>query len=44
VSSRLGLDAFRRTKMVIIDHKPTIQGWWYLTDSWFRDAGGRKVA
>ncbi len=41
--SRLGLDAFRRTKMVIIDHKPTIQGWWYpYPDDWFRDAGGRK--
>ena len=41
--SRLGLDAFRRSKMVIIDHKPTIHGWWYPSpDDWFYDAGGRK--
>jgi acyl-CoA reductase-like NAD-dependent aldehyde dehydrogenase len=41
--SRLGLDAFRRSKMVVIDHRPTIQGWWYpYPDSWFHDAGGRK--
>jgi acyl-CoA reductase-like NAD-dependent aldehyde dehydrogenase len=40
---RQGLDAFRRSKMVIIDHKPEIQGWWYpYPDSWFRDTGGRK--
>jgi hypothetical protein len=43
--SRLGLDAFRRSKMVIIDHKPAIQGWWYpYPDDWFYDAGGRKHA
>ena len=41
--SRLGLDAFRRSKMVIIDHKPVRQGWWYpYPDDWFYDAGGRK--
>ncbi len=41
--SRLGLDAFRRSKMVIIDHKPSIHGWWYpYPDDWFYDAGGRK--
>jgi hypothetical protein len=40
---RQGLDAFRRSKMVIIDHKPEIQGWWYpYPDSWFRETGGRK--
>jgi acyl-CoA reductase-like NAD-dependent aldehyde dehydrogenase len=40
---RQGLDAFRRSKMVIIDHKPTIQEWWYpYPDSWFRETGGRK--
>ncbi|MFN0114252.1 MAG: aldehyde dehydrogenase family protein [Paracoccaceae bacterium] len=40
---RQGLDAFRRTKMVIIDHKPSIQGWWYpYPDDWFLDGGGRK--
>ena len=41
---RQGLDAFRRTKMVIIDHKPVKQDWWYpYPDNWFLDAGGRKV-
>ncbi len=40
---RQGLDAFRRTKMVIIDHKPVIQDWWYpYPDAWFRKSGGRK--
>ncbi|HTI01642.1 MAG TPA: aldehyde dehydrogenase family protein, partial [Acidisoma sp.] len=41
--SRLGLDTFRRSKMVVIDHKPVRQGWWYpYPDDWFYDAGGRK--
>ncbi|HPE26469.1 MAG: aldehyde dehydrogenase [Rhodobacteraceae bacterium] len=41
---RQGLDAFRRSKMVIIDHKPQIQAWWYpYPDDWFLDAGGRKA-
>lgn len=40
---RQGLDAFRRTKMVIIDHKPVRQDWWYpYPDEWFLDNGGRK--
>lgn len=26
---RQGLDAFRRSKMVIIDHQPRIHDWWY---------------
>jgi acyl-CoA reductase-like NAD-dependent aldehyde dehydrogenase len=40
---RQGLDAFRRSKMVIIDHKPVVQDWWYpYPDEWFRKAGGRK--
>jgi acyl-CoA reductase-like NAD-dependent aldehyde dehydrogenase len=40
---RQGLDAFRRTKMVIIDHKPVRQSWWYpYPDDWFLDSGGRK--
>ncbi|ODA97320.1 aldehyde dehydrogenase [Mesorhizobium sp. SEMIA 3007] len=40
---RQGLDAFRRSKMVIIDHRPAIQDWWYpYPDSWFRETGGRK--
>lgn len=41
--SRLGLDAFRRSKMVIIDHRPVVQGWWYpYPDDWFYEDGGRK--
>lgn len=41
--SRLGLDAFRRSKMVVIDHKPVVQDWWYpYPDDWFYDAGGRS--
>ncbi|MFD1156647.1 aldehyde dehydrogenase family protein [Roseovarius aestuarii] len=41
---RQGLDAFRRTKMVIMDHKPVRQEWWYpYPDNWFLDAGGRKL-
>jgi acyl-CoA reductase-like NAD-dependent aldehyde dehydrogenase len=40
---RQGLDAFRRSKMIVIDHKPVIQDWWYpYPDSWFRETGGRK--
>jgi len=41
--SRLGLDTFRRSKMVVIDHKPQKQGWWYpYPDEWFYEAAGRK--
>jgi acyl-CoA reductase-like NAD-dependent aldehyde dehydrogenase len=43
---RQGLDAFRRSKMVVMDHKPQIQEWWYpYPDAWFLDRagiGGRK--
>jgi acyl-CoA reductase-like NAD-dependent aldehyde dehydrogenase len=40
---RQGLDAFRRSKMVILDHNPVRQDWWYpYPDDWFLDAGGRK--
>ncbi len=40
---RQGLDAFRRSKMVVIDHRPVVQDWWYpYPDEWFRQAGGRK--
>jgi len=42
---RMGLDTFRRSKMVIIDHKPARQDWWYpYPDDWFLDAGGRKIS
>ncbi|KJS09153.1 MAG: aldehyde dehydrogenase [Hoeflea sp. BRH_c9] len=41
--SRLGLDAFRRSKMVIIDHKPVVQDWWYpYPDDWFYEESGRS--
>ena len=40
---RQGLDAVRRSKIVVIDRKPAIQGWWYpCPDTWFRKGGGRK--
>ncbi len=40
---RQGLDAFRRTKMVVLDHRPARQEWWYpYPDDWFLAAGGRK--
>nr|WP_309502479.1 aldehyde dehydrogenase family protein [uncultured Roseovarius sp.] len=40
---RMGLDTFRRTKMVIMDHQPVRHDWWYpYDDEWFLDAGGRK--
>ena len=40
--SRQGLDAFRRAKMVVLDHQPAIQSWWYpYPDGWFRGAGHR---
>lgn len=42
--SRQGLDAFRRSKMVILNHKPECQDWWYpYPDNWFHDAGGRSL-
>ena len=35
---------FRRSKMVVIDHKLSIHGWWYpYPDEWFYEAGGRKL-
>jgi len=43
---RQGLDAFRRAKMVVMDHKPQIHDWWYpYPEAWFLDRsgdGGRK--
>ncbi len=45
---RQGLDAFRRSKMVILDHRPQRHEWWYpYPDAWFLDPtgqGGRKHA
>ena len=41
--SKLGLDVFRRSKMVVIDHKPQLQDWWYpYPDEWFYEEAGRK--
>lgn len=38
--SRQGMDAFRRSKMVIIDHQPALQEWWYpYPDTWFHPTG-----
>lgn len=40
---RMGHDSFRRSKMVILDHKPARQDWWHpYPDAWFLAAGGRK--
>lgn len=40
-----GLDSFRQSRMVIIDHDPNIQEWWYpYADDWFHTDGGRKLS
>lgn len=39
---RMGLDSFRRSKMVLLDHKPARQDWYPYPDAWFLAAGGRK--
>lgn len=43
---RQGLDAFRRPKMVVLDHKAKEADWWYpYPDDWFyseQPGGGRK--
>ena len=39
---RQGLDAFRRTKSVVLDATPALQDWWYpYPDDWFFGSGGR---
>lgn len=39
---RQGLDAFRQSKMVVIDAKPQVQDWWYpYPDDWFYSGKGR---
>ena len=41
--SRLGLNAFRQSKMVMLDPKAELQGWWYpYSDAFFRERGGGK--
>lgn len=39
---RQGLDAFRQTKMAVIDHKPEISGWWYPYPDGVFHGGGRN--
>ncbi len=40
---RQGLDAFRQSKMVVIDAKPAVQDWWYpYPDDWFYSNKGRN--
>ena len=42
---RAGLDAFRQSRMVVVDHVPRLHEWWYpYPDEWFHDAGGRKLS
>lgn len=42
--SRLGLNAFRQAKMVMLDPKAELQGWWYpYSDTFFKERGGDKV-
>lgn len=39
---RQGLDAFRQSKMVVIDPEPKIQDWWYpYPKDWFYTGSGR---
>jgi len=40
---RQGLDAFRQSKMVIIDAEPAVQDWWYpYPEDWFYSGSGRR--
>lgn len=40
--SRLGLNAFRRSKMVMLDPKPELQSWWYpYSSQFYAERGGR---
>jgi acyl-CoA reductase-like NAD-dependent aldehyde dehydrogenase len=40
--SRLGLNAFRRSKMVMLDPKPELQSWWYpYSAQFYAERGGR---
>jgi acyl-CoA reductase-like NAD-dependent aldehyde dehydrogenase len=42
---RQGLDAFRQSKMVIIDAAPAVQDWWYpYPESWFYQGAGRRFS
>lgn len=40
---REGLDAFRQTKMGVVDWNPQLHDWWYpYPDEWFYDEGGDR--
>lgn len=40
---RIGLDAFRQPRMVVLDPVAREADWWYpYPDDWFLDSGGRK--
>ena len=40
--SRLGLNVFRQSKMVMLDHKAELQSWWYpYSDAFYVERGGR---
>ncbi len=40
---RLGLNAFRQSKMGVIDSAPTVQDWWYpYPEDWFYTGKGRE--
>jgi hypothetical protein len=40
--SRLGLNAFRRSKMVMLDPKAELQSWWYpYSSQFYAERGGR---
>ena len=40
--SRLGLNAFRQSKMVMLDPKAELQSWWYpYSDEFYAERGGR---
>ena len=40
--SRLGLNAFRQSKMVMLDPKAELQSWWYpYSAEFYKERGGR---
>ena len=42
---RQGLDAFRQSKMGVIDANPAVQDWWYpYPNDWFYNGDGRKFS
>ena len=44
LAEQLGLNAFRQSKMVMLDPKAELQGWWYpYSDAFFKERGGDKL-